>query len=43
LRTGEEEKGMDLLGQMNDLLQKIYYKLILIEKKIIMLEEKLDE
>lgn len=34
---------MDLLGQMNDLLQKIYYKLILIEKKIIMLEEKLDE
>jgi hypothetical protein len=33
---------MDLLGQMNDLLQKIYYKLILIEKKIIKLEEDLN-
>jgi hypothetical protein len=33
---------MDSLGQINDLLQKIYYKLILIEKKIIKLEEKLD-
>jgi hypothetical protein len=34
---------MDALNRMNELLQKIYYKLVLIEKKIIKLETALNE
>jgi hypothetical protein len=34
---------MDAFAQINALLQKIYNKLVLIERKIIYLDEKLDE